>query len=128
MSAAGLEQLARRFFGAYGAGELETMRELLASDAVSWITNAEGHADRVEGREGFMARLPETSDATLSTKITQVLAIDRCRVLTAIEIKAERGGRTLHNFAAFLARAEDGRIAELWMVEARPAYSDEFWS
>jgi len=22
----------------------------------------------------------------------------------------------------------DGRVAELWMVEAQPAYSDEFWS
>mgnify|MGYP003598380111 CR=1 FL=1 len=40
----------------------------------------------------------------------------------------ERHGKDLHNFPAFLARVADRQIAELWMVEARPAYSDEFWS
>jgi hypothetical protein len=35
----------------------------------------------------------------------------------------------LHNHAGFLARFDDeGRVDELWMVDALPAYSDEFWS
>ena len=46
----------------------------------------------------------------------------------AKEVKAERKGRELHNFAAFLARVPDDRITDLWMVEARPAYSAEFWA
>jgi hypothetical protein len=29
---------------------------------------------------------------------------------------------------AFLARIRDGQIAQLWMVEAQPAHSDEFWA
>jgi uncharacterized protein len=33
----------------------------------------------------------------------------------------------LHNFASFLARVRDGRVTHLCMVEAHPAYSDEFW-
>lgn len=46
-----------------------------------------------------------------------------------VEFKAERKGRTLHNHAGFLARFDgDVRIDELWMVDALPAYSDEFWS
>ena len=45
-----------------------------------------------------------------------------------VEIQAEREGRRLHNFAAFLADVDDGRVSRLWMVEALPAYSDEFWS
>ena len=43
-----------------------------------------------------------------------------------VEIYAERKERTLHNFAAFLAVGAD-QLRELWMVEALPAYSDEFW-
>ena len=39
-----------------------------------------------------------------------------------------RRGRTLHNHAAFLARVRQGRVTELWMVDALPADSDEFWS
>ena len=65
--------------------------------------------DRVHGREGFMSRLPDLEAADLSTAVTQIVAIDDERVMTMIEIKAERGERTLHNFAAFLARVSNGR-------------------
>ena len=47
-----LEELARRFFGAFGRDDsTEVMRGAMTEDAVSWITNAEGGSDRVEGRE-----------------------------------------------------------------------------
>jgi ketosteroid isomerase-like protein len=123
-----LERLARDLFEAYGEGELETMRALLAEDLIAFITNADAGVDRVEGRDAFMSRLPDLAGAELSTAITQIVAIDEERVMTMLEIKAERGGRTLHNFAAFLARMSQGQVAELWMVDAKPAYSDEFWS
>jgi ketosteroid isomerase-like protein len=123
-----LERLARDLFEAYGEGELETMRALLAEDLIAFITNADAGVDRVEGRDNFMSRLPDLAGAELSTAITQIVAIDEERVMTMLEIKAERGGRTLHNFAAFLARMSQGQVAELWMVDAKPAYSDEFWS
>jgi len=123
-----LERLARDLFEAYGEGELETMRALLAEDLIAYITNADAGVDRVEGRDSFMSRLPDLAGAELSTAITQIVAIDEERVMTMLEIKAERGGKTLHNFAAFLARMSQGQVAELWMVDAKPAYSDEFWS
>ena len=47
------EGLARRFFGAFGrADSTDVMRDAMTEDAVTWITNAEGGSDRVEGREG----------------------------------------------------------------------------
>jgi hypothetical protein len=82
--------------------------------------------DRVEGRERAMARLPDLTGAEWSTGITVV--VDDERILTMMEVKAKRKGRELHNFAAFLARVPGDQISELWMVEALPAYSDEFWS
>jgi ketosteroid isomerase-like protein len=123
-----LERLARDLFEAYGEGDLETMRSLLAEDLSAYITNAAAGVDRVEGRDNFMSRLPDLAGAELSTAITQIVGIDEERVMTMIEIKAERQGRMLHNFAAFLARASEGQVVELWMVDAKPAYSDEFWS
>ena len=75
-----------------------------------------------------MSRLPDLEGADLSTAVTQIVAIDDERVMTMIEIKAERGERTLHSFAAFLARVSNGQVVGLWMVDAKPAYSDEFWS
>jgi len=107
---------------------METMRSLLAPDAVSFITNAEAGVDRVEGRNGFMARLPDLEGAELSTSITQVVGIDEERAMTMIEVKAKRRNQTLHNFAAFLTRCAGGQVVELWMVDAKPAVSDDFWS
>jgi ketosteroid isomerase-like protein len=120
--------LARELFEAYGRGDLETMRALIAEDVTAYITNADAGVDRVHGRDSFMSRLPDLEGAQLSTDITQIVAIDEERVMTMIEVKAERQGRTLHNFAAFLARVSDGQVAELWMVDAKPAFSDQFWS
>ena len=128
MSAADLEKLARRLFESYGEGDLETMRGCMADDMIGWITNAEGGVDRTDGADAYIARLPDLSEAELKTRVTQVLGIDDERVMTMIAIRAERRGKSLENYAAFLARVSDGLVAELWMVEAQPAYSDEFWS
>jgi ketosteroid isomerase-like protein len=123
-----LEQLARSFFGSYADGDLETARSLMAEDAVSYVTNAEAGADRLVGRDAFVDRLPDLTDADLRVGIIQVVAVDDERVLTMIEIRARRADATLHNFAAFLARVPDDLITELWMVDAKPAVSDEFWA
>jgi ketosteroid isomerase-like protein len=59
--------------------------------------------------------------------LTQVVDVDEVRTLAMVEIRAERDGRTLHNFAGFLVVVRDGVISELWMVDAKPAESDLFW-
>jgi hypothetical protein len=59
---ADLEQLANDFFGAYGSGDLETMRGLMTEDMIGWITNAAGGVDRTDGRDAYMARLPDLSE------------------------------------------------------------------
>jgi ketosteroid isomerase-like protein len=120
--------LLRGWFEAYGRGDLDAVRAGLADELRAWVTNADGGADVVEGADAYMSRLPDLKAAGGEAVVTQVLEVDAERVMTMIEIRAEREGRSLHNHAAFLARIADGRIAELWMVDALPAYSDEFWS
>ena len=130
MAGTDLEDLARRFIGAYAAGNRDAAGACLADDVVAWITNADAGVDEVRGRDAYMARVPDPDalDADLDVRLTQVLRVDSERVMFAVGITARRADRELHNFAAFLARVAGGRIAELSMVEARPAYSDEFWS
>ncbi len=95
----------------------------------AYITNADAGVDTVTGREDYMARVPDLQEAGGSAEITQVVGIDSERAMTMVEIRVpDRKGKSLHNHAAFLARVAGGEIAELWMVEALPAYSDEFWS
>ncbi len=122
------ESVFRSMIAAFAAGDRDAMRRLLADDLVAYVTNAAGGVDRVDGPDGYLARVPDVTEAEYRTDVTQVVTVAEGQVLGMVEIVAERKGGALHNHAAFLARVRDGRLAELWMVEALPAYSDDFWS
>lgn len=121
-------QVTKRFFRAYADGDLRATGSLLADDVTAYITTAQADVMRVEGREAYMARVPDLGAVGGSCEVTQLLEIDRETTLTMVEIRAKRRGKELHNFAAFLARVTDGQIRELWMVDALPAYSADFWA
>ena len=112
---------------AYAARDEDAMRSALASDLTAYVTNAEGGVDRVDGREAYVQGLLALVAEELSVRVTQTVTVAPDSTLTMVEIRAERAGKTLHNFSAFLARIENEQIVELWMVEALPAYSAEFW-
>jgi ketosteroid isomerase-like protein len=123
--------VAERFIAAFSAADFDAMRELLAPDLVAWVTDAEGTMQRLEGREDYLGRV-EAMDlpaASFSVELTQApVLVDADKVLLMVEVHAERGGRTLHNFAGHLLRIDGGQIAEWWMADAKPAESDTFWS
>lgn len=121
-------ELLRQLLTSYGEGDLDALRALLADDLVAYVTNAEGGADRVEGAGRYVDRLPDLRAAGGSITVTQVLDVDPHLGLAMVEIEAARGDDRLHNFASFLARTAGGKVVALWMVEALPAHSDEFWS
>ena len=104
------------------------MRSALAPGLTVYVTDADGGVDRVDGREGYLQGLMALDAPELSVRVTQTVTVAPDSTLTMVEIRAERLlGKTLHNFSAFLARIENEQIVELWMVEALPAYSAEFW-
>ena len=114
---------------AFGRGDYERMADLLGENVQSYVTNADGGATLADGREAYMRAIESVDYKTVgpSVTITQILTVKPDQVMVMVEIKAERKGRSLHNFAAFLMDVVDGKIQEMHMVEALPAYSDEFW-
>jgi ketosteroid isomerase-like protein len=122
-------EISRDFFQAYADGDRDRAASLLAENVTAYITNAEAGIDTVTGRNDYMARVPDLQKAGGIAAVTQVVGVDDERAMTMVEIKVpDRKGKSLNNHAAFLARVAEGEISELWMVEALPAYSDEFWS
>ena len=119
----------KAFIEAFDRADLKSMEDLLAPDAVSYITDADGGVNRLDGRDAFMAsvRAMDVETVNPDVAITQLAPISPGQALAMVEIKAERKGRTLHNHAAFLMSVYGGRIGEIRMVEALPAYSDSFW-
>ena len=122
------EEITRAFITAYGGGTRVRLRELLDDKLVAFVTNSDAGVDRVDGPDAYLERLPPLDDAELHIDVTQSVAVARGQALTMVRIRAEREDRELRNFAAFLTRVADGKLTEIWMVEAAPAYSDDFWS
>jgi ketosteroid isomerase-like protein len=131
MTAQDAKTAAAGFMRAFSAGDFDAMRDLLAEDARALITNADGEMDVIEGRDEYLARI-EAMDlpaARFKVDLTQApVEVDSDRALVMVEIHAQKGDRTLHNFAAHLLRVADGQITEWVMVDAKPAESDRFWS
>jgi ketosteroid isomerase-like protein len=122
---------ARRFVQAVDNSDMANVLSSFAPDVLAFITNASGGTDFVEGSEALGHRFPDfaaMADSFHAT-VTQAHEIDDRTVLIMAEIRAERLGRSLHNFAGILIRLDDeGRMAECRMVEALASESDRFWS
>lgn len=123
--------VATEFIDAFSAADFGGMRAMLAEDVVVYVTNAEGGIDEVHGPDAYLGRIEamDLPSARFSVEPTQApVPVGDDEVLVMVEVRAERGGRSLHNFAAHLLRVGEGRIGEWRMVDAKPAESDEFWS
>ena len=118
------------FIEAFGRADYKTMAALLAPDVESYVTTPDGGVKRLDGRDAYMRNIEAFDYARVrpSADITQILTVKPGQVMVMVEIKAERKGRKLHNFAAFLMDVQEGQISAMRMVEALPAYSDEFWN
>jgi ketosteroid isomerase-like protein len=125
---AGPAEVLRAFVAAYRSGDEAHMRSLLAPGIVAHVTNADAGTDVVVGPDAYIGRLPDLSGADIHLDITQSVDVAADQTLAMVQVRAHRKGRDLHNHAAFLARVVEGQIAELWMVDAQPSYSDEFWA
>jgi ketosteroid isomerase-like protein len=125
---AGPGEVLREFVAAYRRGDESHMRSLIAPGIVAYVTNADAGTDVVVGPDAYIERLPDLSGADIQLDITQSVDVAADQTLAMVQVRAHRKGRDLHNYAAFLARVVEGQIAELWMVDAQPSYSDEFWA
>jgi ketosteroid isomerase-like protein len=120
-----------RFLRAFATADAETIRELLAPDVVSHITNSAGRTDRIEGADPILAGVGAMDPvaAGLDMQLTQSpVIVESDRVLVTVEVRAARDGKSLHNYAGHLLRLAGGRIVEWHMVDAKPAESAAFWS
>jgi len=116
---------------AFSAADFDRMRTTMAPDMLAFVTNEEGGEDEVRGRDAYLARI-EAMDlpaVRFSVGLTQSpVTVGDGLVLAMVEVRAQKGERQLHNYAAHLLRVAGGVITEWRMVEAKPAESDAFWS
>ena len=123
--------LIERFLASFNGGDLAAMRDVLADDAVAYITGPDGEPMVLNGASAYTAALEamHLGDVDYSVTLTQApVMVGDDQVLIMVEVRARREAKTLHNFAAHLLRIVDGRVVEMFMVDAKPAESDAFWA
>ena len=115
---------------AFAGGDSAAVKSRLADGLVAHVTQSDGSTRQVVGSANYAAIVDamDPLSANLQMEIPQITTIEPGLVMAMFEVHAARYGRRLHNFSGQLFRFDGEVIDRIWMVEALPRESDEFWS
>lgn len=122
-------ELIRRGYEAFDAGDMATLRELFAEDAV-WHGAGNGVLSGTkQGREAILAyfgELATRSDGTFKVTLQEVIGADN-RVIGLQHNHAETNGKSLDTDGALAFQLRDGKITEGREFYNDTAQGDAFW-
>lgn len=130
LSTSSEETLVLNFISAFEKLNAEKMRILLDDAFIMYVTNAAGGVDKIEGAEQFIDRFKSidySKASYLNLTATQLVTIEPNKIMAMVHVKANKKDVDFENFAAFLFYISSNKIIHIWMVDAKPAYSDHFW-
>jgi ketosteroid isomerase-like protein len=124
-------ELARRGYAAFGSGDLATLSELIADDAV-WHAQGVGPlSGDYHGRDqvfGFFGRLAEETGGTFRLDVHDILANDEHTAVLAT-LTASRGGKSIEVPVVNVSHSDgNGRITEFWTSTTDPQAALDFWA
>jgi ketosteroid isomerase-like protein len=122
--------LVRRGFEAFNAGDIATLVEIIADDAVQIMPGHNIVAGEYKGREAILAmyaRLFEETAGTLKVDLEATYAAGN-RVVAIYHGTATRHGRSLDQRNALVFEIERGQAVFLTDLPADLAAADLFWS
>jgi ketosteroid isomerase-like protein len=125
------KEVATRLLQAFNDGDLDRMRALMDPELVACVTDAAGEAQPVTGADAYLDRIAAMNLPAVSYRVTLTqapVALEDDLILLMVEVRAERDGRRLHNFAAHVLRVRDEKVTEWRMADAKPGESDRFWA
>ena len=122
---------ARRGYEAFAKGDLATLTELIADDAV-WHVRIGGLLDGdYHGRDqifGFFGRLAEETGGTFRLDVRDILANDE-HTAVLCDLSASRGGKSAEQLVINVStNNRDGQITEFWSGTTDPAAAVDFWA
>ncbi len=108
----------------------QTLARLFSEDVVFHVRGPLPCAGDHRGVDGFLGALGTLFKLTDgAVKLEQLCCMAEGPWATEWEnVVYARHGRTLETKDVFVYRFEDGRTAEIWMLDAAPPESESFWS
>lgn len=124
------EELLRRAYAAFAAGDDDTLRAVLAPTVVWHVAGHNPLAGTYRGPEevlGYLGRLRALTDGTFRLEVHDVLANDE-HALGMHRAFAERHGRRLADGEVLVCHVANGRVTEIWAMGGDQYLVDQFWS
>lgn len=122
--------VARRGYAAFNEGDMATLTELIADDAVWHLGGRSSLSGDYNGREaifGLFAKLGQGSEGTMKVDVHDILANDdHIVVLTQVTAGGSRG--TLDSRTCDTSHVRDGQITEFWSFGDDQYAWDEYWA
>jgi ketosteroid isomerase-like protein len=120
----------RQGFEAFVAGDMATVADLIAEDAVYHIPGRRALAGTYSAREaffGFVAEVIQRSEGTFTQEVHDVLATDD-HVVVLTRVTARRGDRSYVDNNAWVFHMEGGRIVEAWLLAFDQHGAEDFFA
>lgn len=124
------EDIVRRGYAAFAAGDRDALRELLAPDVTWHVPGAGSLAGTYKGADdvlGMFARLAERTDGTYRADLHDVAGNDE-HVFSAHVASGRRGKKALRAAGVVVFHVRDGRVSEAWEASGDQHMVDDFWS
>lgn len=124
------EQVVRDGFAAFAAGDMDTLRRVLAADSVWHVPGRSPLSGSHKGIDeilGYLGRVNELSGGTFTIDLHDVVGNDQ-HVFAAYGVTARRGGKALDDHALVVCHVRDGQVTEAWWTVGDQYISDDFWS
>jgi uncharacterized protein len=124
------EELLRRAYAAFSAGDLDTVFASFDED-IRWHVpgrgalsgDYRGHAEVME----FFGRILELSGGTFTVEPHDVLGNDE-HVVVLVRLQGERDGKMLNTQDVHVWHVANGKATEFWEAPTDQYGTDEFWS
>lgn len=123
-------ELVRRGYEAFSAGDMATLSEMFAEDAVWHVAGDGVLSGTKEGRDAILAYFGELgtrSGGNLKVTIEEIIG-GETNTVAVQHTSAENGGRALDQDGAIAFRVRDGKITEGREFFQDTAKGDAFWA
>lgn len=122
--------LAERAYTAFGAGDMQTLDELIADDANWHVAGTSAISGTYEGKQavfGVFQQLAEQTDGTFALDVHDIIADDRHTVVL-LTMHAERHGRRIDDDGVHVMHITDGAVTSFWSYSWDQEAQTAFWA
>ena len=112
------EDLIRRGFEAFGAGDMDTLRELFDADVTYHVPGRGSVAGDYHGPDevlGLFARIFELSGGTYQAELHDAVANDE-HAVALFTVRGQREGTTLEDRNVLVSHVRDGKLSQVWVL------------